>query len=329
MLSLRSKALQASRRFNSTSSVFKYYKTPEIPQIDINAANGINGLFSKQGLQNAWYKRAEIYCDALDKEIAREGLAAHDPEVLVNQYAKSSSKLQLFNNASLLYNTEFAMSCLGGVRNEDSLPAKPDSKSLLSNPNISHEIPNQPIDETFQDWIKDSFGSVLEFKTLLLNSANAINGDGFTWLVARKTRKSLASQSSATKEEYDNLYVLNTYNAGTPNNSVRFGQLTQISEKLRKLSEQSEDKSMTFKPPASSILSLVDARNVAVYGNTEYKPILAIDASPKAYLYDYGVYGKKTYLEQVWKALDWDIITRRLPPRSENYTVEGRIGRGM
>ncbi|CAM9021719.1 unnamed protein product [Wickerhamomyces anomalus] len=300
MLSLRSKALQASRRFNSTSSVFKYYKTPEIPQIDVNAANGINGLFSKQGLQNAWYKRAEIYCDALDKEIAREGLAAHDPEVLVNQYAKSSSKLQLFNNASLLYNTEFAMSCLGGVRNEDSLPAKPDSKSLLSNPDISHEIPNQPIDETFQDWIKDSFGSVLEFKTLLLNSANAINGDGFTWLVAR-----------------------------TPNNSVRFGQLTQISEKLRKLSEQSEDKSMTFKPPASSILSLVDARNVAVYGNTEYKPILAIDASPKAYLYDYGVYGKKTYLEQVWKALDWDIITRRLPPRSENYTVEGRIGRGM
>lgn len=327
MLRLRSHAFKASRRLNSTSSTIQYYKTPTIPSLEPTESskeNGIAGLFSNKGLDNAWFKRAELYCDGLNKEVARQGLAAHDVNVLVDEYARSPSKSDLFNNASLLHNTEFAMSCLGRVREESQIPSKAKNDDLFRTPNLSHDVPNQPVDEAFQKWIKDSFGSLIEFKTLLLNSANSINGDGFTWLVARKPKKKYVIDGSKANDEYDNLFVLNTYNAGNPNNAKRFGQLNEITKKLKTLTEgdaNSDNESLSIS--ASSILSLIDAKNTT-FGDIEYKPILAIDASPKAYLYDYGVFGKKTYLEQVWKALDWDVITRRVPARTEDFTIRGR-----
>lgn len=315
MFSLRSKALRASRRFNSTSPIIEHYTTPQIPHIDRLRSSGIPGLLSAEGLDNAYYRRAEVYCYGLNKEISKSGLAAHDLDVIIKEYSKSPSKINLYNSASLLNNIEFAISSLGGVRDEVSLPPKATSQSLLENPDISTEVINSPPEGDFQDWIKHSFGSVLEFKTLLLNSANAINGDGFTWLVARKPKRSLYLDDSQQKNEYDGLFVLNTYNAGNPNNSLRFGQITEITKKLQDLKNKTHSGSRVS---TSSILPLLEAKEVAMFDDIEYKPILAIDASPKAWLHDYGVYGKKQYLEQTWKALDWDIILRRVPTRAEN-----------
>jgi len=329
MFSLRSKALSVAKRSQSTNSVMQYYKTPQIPHIDRLAQDGIPGLLSKEGLENAWYKRAELYCDGLNKEIAKQSLAAHDVDVLVKEYAKSPSKVKLFNNASLLSNTEFAISSLGKVREQDNLPPKASVETLLETPDINKSIENDLPEGSFRDWLQDSFGSIIEFKTLLLNSANAINGDGFTWVVARKPKRStFTTDLSSSKDEYDSLFVLNTYNAGTPNNSIRFGQLSEISRKIKELetkvnSDGSSSSSSAFSVSRSSILSLLEARDSAMYDDVEYKPILAIDSSPKVWLHDYGVYGKKTYLENVWKAIDWDIVTRRLPTRAQSQIYSG------
>lgn len=320
MFSLRSRALMASRRFNSTSPIIEHYTTPQIPHIDRLKNSGIPGLLSAEGLDNAYYRRAELYCYGLNKEITKSGLAAHDLEVIIREYSKSPSKINLYNNASLLNNIEFSISSLGGVRDEESIPNKVGTKSLLENPDINNTVINSPPEGEFKDWINYSFGSILEFKTLLLNSANAINGDGFTWLVARKPKRSLYLDDYQPRDEYDGLFVLNTYNAGNPNNSIRFGQITEIKKKLQELKNKSNNSSDSnnFKISTSSILPLLDAKDSAMVDDIEYKPILAIDASPKVWLHDYGIYGKKKYLEQTWKALDWDIILRRVPARTEN-----------
>ncbi|CCH45431.1 37S ribosomal protein MRP1, mitochondrial [Wickerhamomyces ciferrii] len=309
MMSLRTRLLAGARRYQSTGPVVQVYKTPSISYIDENQK--IPGLLSEKGLENAWYKRAELYCEGLNHEIARSGLAPHDIDVLVKEYAKSPSKLNLFNNASLLSNLEFAFRSIGEVRSSKTIDfnRKLDESSILQTPNLSQKIENLPTDDEFVKWINSSFGSMLEFKTLLLNSASAINGDGFTWVVAKKTK------SNDQKDEYDDLFIMNTYNAGTPNNSIKFGQITELTKKLQELKNEHDIHTTT-----SSILSLQEARESSGYGDFELKPILALDVSPKVWLYDYGVFGKNQYLEQVWNAIDWDIVQRRLPTRSSRIS---------
>jgi Fe-Mn family superoxide dismutase len=51
--------------------------------------------------------------------------------------------------------------------------------------------------------------------------------------------------------------------------------------------------------------------------NKRLIPLLAIDASPRNYLIDYGVFGKQAYLENVWECIDWEVVSRRLPPRAK------------
>ena len=51
----------------------------------------------------------------------------------------------------------------------------------------------------------------------------------------------------------------------------------------------------------------------AVYSNVRYFPLLAIDASPKAWLHDYGVFGKQKYLDRVWESIEWKLVENRLP----------------
>lgn len=319
---LRTSLRTSLRRLQSTASFQGAYQVPAIEHIDEFRASGIPGLLSSKGLDNSWYSRAKVYTDNLNRLVEAKQLEINqDLSQLVEQYSKSSVDSEIFNNASLLFNTKFAISSLNSVRTRDgSEPAPPqhaDSAALLQTPDIHEEITNLPASPELASWIEYSFGSMLEFKTLLLNSANAINGDGFTWVVAKKPQQIYSLTASGhSNDEYDKLFVVNTYNAGTPNNSLRFGQLRAFSDKIRALEQQVGEELET-----SSILSLLDARNIAMFSDMELYPVLALDASPKVWLHDYGVHGKAAYLSRAWEAIDWEVVAKRLPKRSRPERV--------
>lgn len=228
---------------------------------------GLSGLYSKEGLKTAWFDRAEHYTEKLNSLTLNTD--EKPLETILNESAKFSSKKQIFNYASLLYNLKFSMSSLQGC----SLPLateKANRSELLKVPELTLTYGNEPLatgNERLHQGLVKSFGSIVEFRSLLLNSNFSISGDGYTWLVAREFK---TADSSALK--YDKLFILNTYNAGCPFNSNKSGYFKQLEDSVRK------DKKQFIETKSE------ESVDSAVYSNVRYFPLLAIDASPKASL---------------------------------------------
>lgn len=298
-------ALKSLARHNSTQAVAQHYGVPVFPALETFQQRGIPGLLSQEAFQQAYVARTTLLASKLNTAIARHSIQPAELGALVSQNASSASKKDIFNNASLLRNTSFAMSSLGEARGEQTtIPMRATAKNLLQTPSSSLNVDNQPpLDDQkhFHAALMQSFGSLVELKTLLLESAYAINGDGFTWLVAVvKTKNSAAA--AAAEPTYESLAVLNTYNAGIPENKDRSCQLIRFAT-------ENEPRQMV----KNIHQSIADAQKNESNFSAEYIPLLCIDASPKVWLHDYGVFGKRQYLEQAWRSIDWDVVLQRLP----------------
>ncbi|CDR47538.1 CYFA0S33e00188g1_1 [Cyberlindnera fabianii] len=297
-------------RFQSTQAAAQSYTVIEPPNLKDYKESGITGLLSTEGLKNAYYTRKEEYAAKLGSEITRHQHGFEDRlDVLVTHHSQSSTKKGIHDYASLLYNINFAYSVLGRVRGSvTEIPSTQTVQALFETPDLSAVIDNQPPQQLTRA-INRHFGSLVEFKTLLLNSANAINGDGFTWVLARRFRESVSEKDGPL---YDKLYIVNTYNAGSPFDMQRSGQITEHFKK------DPENKEIIENRKSSTVLSFFEAHQTMV-GGYEYIPILCVDASPKAWLTDYGVYGKKAYLEQWWRSIDWETVEKLRPNPFMDY----------
>ena len=302
----------------------------------------LDGLLSTRGLKTAWFDRMEMYtrrlneCTGMNEELQQMSL-----ESLILQNGRSASRRDILTYASLLYNLEFAMSCLRKPTLSSSISAsaspglpvegKPGREALLQTPDLSITFTNEPISsgcKNLQQELQNSFGSIVEFRTLLLNSNMAISGDGFTWLLARKFKNSFNTDNVTTGDEvlFDKLFVLNTYNAGSPFNSDRVGVMTNLRKQYlaRRDQAQAQDQGNSTGVDSTGRVPLqqdgvptMEAAKLTAYDqDTTYIPLLAIDASPKVWLHDYGVFGKQMYLDRVWESINWPLVESRLPKKS-------------
>ena len=319
---------------NSIASQRSLHTVPKIETIDELKDTGLKGLYSAKGLESAWYSRAQSYVNNLNKE-STDGVAGGSLEDIISTFYKEPIKRSLYENASLLYNTKFALECLAPINTfnsseEVALPPKATVKDLLAGPvlNRNSAISNVPTNNNLKDWLVDSFGSIVEFKTVLLNSAMAIKGDGFAWLVVEKLVR--------RADVYETMFVLNTYHCGQPNSNAskylddvklfhhtkeQENKLKDPEAKLAYEEEQKKKNKLEYSFQNTLIETVDEAKSIHHATKRRFVPILAIDASPKAYLHDYGVFGKKQYLERVWESIDWDKIAARLPQRSEKLQL--------
>lgn len=288
----------------------------------------LDNVFSEKGLDNAWNKRIDLYAKRLN-QFEPQLFTSNNDHSFINienlqnlmlKNSRNSDKYDMLIYCSLLHNLQFSISSLRNITSQkldikkstSLLDYSPDIKTNNSLPN--YFIPNS--DNTndppiFVKAIDTFFGSIQEFKTLLLNSALSISGDGFTWLVARQKR----SNDELTS---DGLFILNTYNAGLPFNFYKAGHLNDIQTSLnQKKNTENNDNDTNINIQRRSVQ---DAQDFDRF-DTEivYNPLLAIDASPKAYLTDYGVFGKRDYLENIWNATNWQIVESRLPSLELGY----------
>ena len=302
----------------------------------------IPGLVSLQGWQRGCIDRIDYYSKMLNDAIkGNEILQNKCLEELIAECGMSTSKRNIANYASLLYNIEFSISSLKGFNNNSNnnnnnnsdapiLNKKPTKASLLETPDLSLDFNNEPKftgNNLLQDALESSFGSMVQFRTLLLNSNMAISGDGFTWLVARVYKPKIQTMNNQVigDVKYDKLFVFNTYNAGSPfimNKSNIMNNLEKEYQRLEREKTQSSgsNSQSNVSKSASSyyneILSSEEIKKIA-FNDTTYVPLLAIDASPKFWLYDYGVFGKKEYLNRVWDSINWSVVESRLPQKYE------------
>lgn len=292
------------------------YITPTLEHL--NTGSGLKGLFSPQGLDNEWFSRAEHYTNKLNS--LTNGTEEAPLEKLMYENAKSGVKRNIVNYATLLYNLKFALSTLHGCPKELPNVSDIDEKQLLGSPDLTLKYANEPLDtgnEKLNAALVFSFGSIVEFRTLLLNSNNAISGDGFTWLVARRG----ASQDfDSQKLEFDRLFILNTYNAGSPFNFNKQGHMDELKNQYEKVSKELDQEQYEVQNSLRS-KSVEEARQTESFKDVEYLPLLAIDASPKAWLHDYGPYGKQVYLDRVWESIEWELVESRLPERSQSHQL--------
>lgn len=327
------------------------YTLPAIPALDnLKISKGeYKGLLSNKAVNELWFERGGKIVEDLNKLLERKSITAPaDLNELITLTFNKPDLQDIYTQASSLHNLQFAFESIRP--NED-----PESQAyvkvcnvddLLKAPSIAESFPNEPTDPELIDWITSSFGSVSEFRTLLLNSANSIKGDGMVWLVAQAAysestlKRNYLGLNNPQEFKYSNLAVMNTYNAGIVDDSLRSGQITKLKQqkeaKIASLRKKIEEKKSVADGAASTLEeegmlntlesdaanqndftlgTLEEAEAATLFSDRKLLPLLAIDASMRNYLIDYGVFGKQQYLENLWNCIDWDVVLQRAPTR--------------
>lgn len=330
---------------NGVKSIFKRhvsYNLPKIPLLEDLRVNqqDFKGLLSNSSLNQLWFTRGENIVKDLNELLVENQITPpNNLQELISLTINKPEFHKIYTDSSLLYNLQFFFESL----KESSVAEKYEFKRLdesafFQNPDINEPTINLPQDEQLTNWLVASFGSIGEFKNLLLNSAKAIKGDGITWLIAQPNVSELSlrsygfnnSMSELNEPKYTKLSIMNTYNAGTVDDSIRSGQLLKLQQqKAAKEALQNEhDKDASSVEDKLSqndnyLGSVKDAELNYLFSDKKIVPLLAIDASLRNYLLDYGVFGKAQYLENVWNCINWDTVKQRSPPRFiANFTID-------
>lgn len=124
--------------------------------------------------------------------------------------------------------------------------------------------------------INKDFGSLENLKSEIINKSQDLVGQGWIFLI----------------EDFDkSLKVLTLNNSGSPlsNNKLNLDLNGPISE--------------------DNYLDLLQRNEI----NENFQlPLIAFNLWDVAYLHDFGINGKKQFIEKVWDSLDWTVINKRV-----------------
>lgn len=314
------------------------YILPAVPLLDNLRASGADfaGLYSNHAVNDLWFTRGQSIVNRLNSHL-EENKVRNPPADLGELITLTFNKPELhavYAHASLLHNLHF---CMESLKPGPGTVATAPAAAVLRTPSTATRFANEPRDDALAEWIRDLFGSVAELRTLLLNSAHAVKGDGVTWLVAQATYSEAALRAPTPADvSFHKLAVMNTYNAGIVDDAIRLGQVAKLKQQKaaranalqRKRdaapADAAADAAADTSADASADLVLgtvEEAEEALLYSDRKLVPLLAIDASMRAYLRDYGVFGKQQYLDNVWQCIDWDIVAKRAPRRFKPSVV--------
>lgn len=217
--------------------------------------------------------------------------ATSKPIYLVSKYARSAEKSSLFNYASMAANNHFFFSCLSPNKTEPS--------------------------PTFLSDIDDSFSSYDTLRTEIIETADAMFGPGFVWIVK--------------DQEAGRMKLLCTYLAGSP-----YPEAHNRSQQLD-MATQATRTGPNGEPLLDPYRSLPVNNSVGSFGRhtklggfnqrsvNRYnaQPVLCVNTWEHAFLRDYGVGGKRTYLQRWWDRVDWAVVENHAqqagPERANMY----------
>ncbi|KAK8020713.1 hypothetical protein PG990_005851 [Apiospora arundinis] len=159
---------------------------------------------------------------------------------------------------------------------------------------------DKPMSSRLQKQLEDSFGSIETLQREMLVTASAMFGPGFVWLV--KNAKT------------NNYRVLATYLAGSPYSSAHWRRQGVDMNTVE--GPASTEKSGAAQEYIARTQLGAGAANGTRWKNTapggiDVIPLLCVSTWEHVYLRDYGVAGKKQFLENWWNRIDWTKVSDR------------------
>ena len=222
------------------------------------------------------------------------GEATYDQKAkdIILQYARDPMNASLFNHASMAFNNHFFFKGLSTA----PMP--------ISHTNVSD----------LKRSLERTFGSMETLRTTMLDTAAAMFGPGFVWLVWTQGDLTSGTQGSMAP----NWRILSTYNAGTPFPEAGYRQ-------------QGLDMNTSNAPGFANYMNSEPVRPVGAFGRYSESgqkeqripvgsigldPMLCVNTWEHVWLYDFGVKGKRKFLADWWDAVDWSVVRNNMPPQA-------------
>ncbi|KAF5094001.1 hypothetical protein D0Z03_002224 [Geotrichum reessii] len=267
---------------------------------NVSLLNGIPGLYTAEGLDKAWTSMQSHAVEQLNSAISRNkalseaGSALSLRDLLLFSKTSPEFDIDISYFAGQIYSNEFAVSSLLSEAKgpQDRVGHVSYSESRASPINISNTVEHNSLlkhiestkseettslaqQQTLDKLVLNSFESEVSFRELFITQAESIFSGGYTWLVFHKGVKQL--------------FLMNTYGWGVPP--------IFSSRDLQSFANQTLGGSaaLNTQPPTEDYVV----------------PLLSVSVWQHAYLHDYGVLGKRKYLENVWNSIDWRVVAQR------------------
>ncbi|KAL9050082.1 MAG: hypothetical protein Q9162_006848 [Coniocarpon cinnabarinum] len=231
---------------------------------------------------------------------AEQAMQSQDLKQVLVQCARNPSRANLFNYASMAHNHHFFMSTIS-------------------------TRPNVPMSQKFEDRLAKNFSSVHTLRESFLDVANAMFGPGHVWLVlqyrpaASSAHRTMAAgvdtySQNGSQPSFD-FRILSTYIAGSPYPGAHARQqahnLTETNlAAVRDLqTRQADGVPRSYRADQSSQLTHGvpggNLESISRWSGADVMPLMCVSTWQHAYMQDWGVDGKKLFLQAWWDRIDW------------------------
>lgn len=240
------------------------------------------------------------------------------PKKLLIKYARQPDLAAPFNYASMAHNNEFFFRCLSPYSSDLSQPPKEEAHPPSpydpeeQRTEISQKSLNPGIPSDLKILLQKDFSSIESLRQDFVNTAVAMFGPGFVWLVARR-----ADASRAYQIRRSDFALLTTYLAGSPYPGAHFRRQsvdmsTQAGTKEALLNSVASNKVGAMGPKSES--AEVSRAPGGFFYENALIPILCINTWQHVWIHDYGIAGKRAYAERWWAHIDWTKVRENAAP---------------
>ncbi|KAG9196706.1 superoxide dismutase, Fe-Mn family [Alternaria panax] len=258
-----------------------------VPPLDDHARlqqRGVPGLLSPEGFNTAYTEYQRHIVDELNASTAGTPFENQEAKDLVVDFARDPIKAYAFNIASMAFNNHFFF------------------RGLNANPDVQ----SRPSTDLHKHITRD-FSSMDTLRDTLLATAESMFGPGFVWLV----------QTNDTR--FGSLRILPTYLAGSPLSGAHYRRQSHDLNTHNADSWHAANKVGAFGPNSQQ----PDQRPKKPLGGTDVVPLLCVNTWEHVWLHDYGVRGKRAFLEKWWDSIDWDFVAQNAtvaPSQNQNQS---------
>ncbi|KAK5658810.1 hypothetical protein OQA88_1622 [Cercophora sp. LCS_1] len=234
-------------------------------------------LLTPIGFDIAWTQYQTMMIHKLNQMTVGGEWEHQDLKKTLLETAREPEHASLFNHASMAHNNQFFF------------------EQLASGP---VEMP-----EALKEGLEHSFGSIDTLRRTMIDSALAMFGPGYVWLV-----------QDNSQNLYPTFKVLVTYLAGSPypgahwrRQEVDLNTAVGSSEKGREAAKRHLDNVAYGQGKKTA----AETGKSFAPGGINVVPILCLNVWQHVYMPDYGVDGKEAFVERWWNFVDWDKVAQK------------------
>ncbi|TVY84428.1 Mitochondrial 37S ribosomal protein S26 [Lachnellula suecica] len=255
----------------------------KLPILQHEYRDGVPGLLSAAAFDLAWTQYQSLMIEKLNALTAGTEMSGKTPKDILIKYARDPNSAPHFNYASMAHNNDFFFRGLS--------PTPP--------PIEAHKALKAELEQ--------SFSSMETLRLEFVNTAVAMFGPGFVWLV---------------KDKSGGRYrILTTYLAGSPWPAAHYRRQT-VDMNTERDGATSEHMRRIMNAPAANAnrLGTHGQPSVTAPGGADIVPVLCLNTWEHVYLPDYGVGrlgqggGKQEFAERWWDTIDWRIVDLNAKP---------------